>query len=302
MKLSVLIPTLEAEVYLETLISSLKQQSQGIAEIIIIDSGSKDNTVLLASSLGCRVYNTSTFDHGKTRNELASYAQGEILIFMTQDVLPVDSNCMAKLVEPFKDEGVAATYARQMAKAPADPLEVFARQFNYPKEDRRQSKVDVANLGFKTFFFSNACSAISKQAFKALNGFPEYVIMNEDTSFAYKAVVAGYSIVYVSEARVWHTHNYPLSKTFQRYFDIGVSHHQNADWLALAKPSGEGLKYFRSLIQYLIAERQVLSLPRAFLEVAIKYLAYQLGKRYRYLPIALSSRLSMHKYYWRQKH
>ena len=301
MMISVLIPTLEAETYLEALIDSLKKQSQRVAEIIIIDSGSKDNTVQLAKKLGCQVYITEAFDHGRTRNELANYAQGEILVYMTQDVLPLDLECLANLVQPFEDEKVAATYARQIAKASADPLEVFARQFNYPERDRRQSKANLADLGFKTFFLSNACSAISMPAFKALKGFPEQVIMNEDTSFAYKAIMAGYSIVYTSEAKVWHTHNYPLGKTFQRYFDIGVSHRQNKNWLALAKPSGEGVTYFFTLMRYLIKEKKVLSLARALLEVLTKYLAYQLGKRYEVLPRSLCSKLSMHKYYWRQK-
>lgn len=300
MTVSILIPTLEAELYLSALVAILRRQTQTVSEIIIVDSGSKDNTLALAKSLGCQVHETTAFDHGKTRNELASYADSEILVFMTQDVLPADEGCIENLVAPFKDQRVAASYARQIAKPSADPLEVFARQFNYPEQDRWQAKEQLSSLGFKTFFLSNACSAISKQAFMQLKGFPEHVIMNEDTSFAFKAVEVGFAIVYTSQARVWHTHNYPISKTFQRYFDIGVSHCQNQEWLARATPSGEGLKYLKALIGYLVAEKQFLSLPRAFLELGAKFLAYQLGKRYSRLPSSLVSRLSMHKYYWKK--
>lgn len=42
--------------------------------------------------------------------------------------------------------------------------------------------------------------------------------------FAAQAVITGYKVAYVSEARVRHSHNYSVMEEFKRYFDIGVFH------------------------------------------------------------------------------
>ena len=57
-------------------------------------------------------------------------------------------------------------------------------------------------IGIKTFFFSNVCSAIKTKEFKELGGFPENIIMFEDLIFAAKAILKGYKIAYVPEAKV----------------------------------------------------------------------------------------------------
>jgi len=65
-------------------------------------------------------------------------------------------------------------------------------------------------IGIKIFFFSNACSTIKVKEFKELGSFFENIIMLEDLIFAAKAILNGYKIAYVPEAKVWHSHNFSL--------------------------------------------------------------------------------------------
>ena len=53
--ISVIIPTLNEEEYLPVAVRSVKKQGVKNIEIIVADAGSKDRTVEIAKSFGCRV-------------------------------------------------------------------------------------------------------------------------------------------------------------------------------------------------------------------------------------------------------
>jgi rhamnosyltransferase len=74
----------------------------------------------------------------------------------------------------------------------------------------------------KTVFTSNSFAAYRISTFIELEGFPDSTILSEDMFFAAKSVMAGYSVAYVSDAIVRHSHNYSTLEEFKRYFDIGV--------------------------------------------------------------------------------
>ena len=124
------------------------------------------------------------FNHGGTRNRASREAKGNILVFLTQDAIPVDGRCIENLVNPLNDSTVAASYGRQIPKYDAIPVEKFARLFNYPDRKFVKSSSDIERLGIKTFFFPNVCSAVKRNIFKEVNEFPDNIIMNEDVVLA----------------------------------------------------------------------------------------------------------------------
>ena len=56
------------------------------------------------------VIDRADFGHGRTRNALARRAGGELLIFLSQDALPIGDDFVARMVEPFDDGDVAGWY------------------------------------------------------------------------------------------------------------------------------------------------------------------------------------------------
>ena len=54
------------------------------------------------------------YDHGATRGYGASLSEADILMYMTQDAVPVDDYLIENLLEPYKNKEVAASYARQL--------------------------------------------------------------------------------------------------------------------------------------------------------------------------------------------
>ena len=114
---SVIIPTYNAGIQFETLLQRLQIQ-KGIRkiEIVIIDSGSTDMTEELSKQYGVRFIPIphEKFTHSYARNKGAGEATGDILLFMTQDALPVDEFWMYHLAEPIlAGEAVAVSCIEQ---------------------------------------------------------------------------------------------------------------------------------------------------------------------------------------------
>lgn len=67
----------------------------------------------------------------------------------------------------------------------------------------------------------------------------------------------GGSVCYVSDAAVYHSHNYDYSQEFRRSFDIGVLH-TSEQWLleTFGNAEGVGRKYVRSALNEIISKKE----------------------------------------------
>ena len=275
---SVIIPTLNAENYIDGLLSSLCGQTVE-CEIIIVDSSSLDRTTSIAASGNAKIVKVrkENFNHGKARNIGVQETTGDIVVFLTQDALPFDKHCLENLLQLLESSEIVASYGRQMPRSDASPVEGFARLFNYDDKPMIKGREDLSSLGIKTFFFSNVCSAIKTKEFKELGGFPENIVMFEDLIFAAKAILKGYKIAYVPEAKVFHSHNFSLMQQFHRYLDAGISLRNNAWIFEHAKANREGAEFLKQEIAYLSKNHQYQWIPYAIGESVFKFAGFWLG-------------------------
>jgi rhamnosyltransferase len=275
---SVIIPTLDAGLRLEMLLFALQKQSVPI-EIVIIDSSSTDNTGIIAKDHNVKLISIEKkdFNHGATRNKAALHAKGDIIIFMTQDALPLDQSCIENLIKPLEVDSIAAVYGRQIPREGSIPTEKFARLYNYPEVPIIKGKEQIEEMGIKTFFFSNVFSAIRRKEFEEIGGFPENVLMFEDMLFAAKLIEQGYKIAYVPEAKVIHSHDYSLMQQFRRYYQAGVSFQRNPWFMRYAGSNKEGITFLREEIKFLFKQKKYLWVLYAIFEAISKYAGYKLG-------------------------
>jgi len=287
MKISVIIPTFEAENYISNCIRRLQNQILKPYEIIIIDSFSTDDTVKIAEKAGCKVevINKSLYGHGRTRNLGYQLAKGDLLVFMVQDAIPADIYFLEELTRPIREGWAVASYARQIPYSNATPLEVFARVFNYPNKSHVKTIEDISRLKIKTFFFSNVASSVSRDAFISIGGFSDHVIVNEDMLLCAKLLQAGHTVAYQAEARVYHSHNYTLKQLFKRYVDIGIFMAQAERYIQGTKVYTEGIRFAVMQMEYLFRQGKIDWIPRCTIECALKYFAYQTGIHSQSLPI-----------------
>jgi len=92
MQISVIIPTLNEQKNIEYLVPFLKKNGGStIAEIIVADGGSEDNTVESAKRAGAIVFTSSVQSRAAQMNFGARHASGEILYFIHADVKLIPS-------------------------------------------------------------------------------------------------------------------------------------------------------------------------------------------------------------------
>ena len=295
-----LIPTLNAGSGFKEQLASLKQQTIPLKEIIVIDSGSTDRTPELAKSHGARVIEIEPeeFDHGGTRNLAADHARGEVLVYMTQDAIPVSSETINALISPLREEKTVVSYARQKADITAKLSEKYLRLANYPSRSQCKYLQLAPELGIKIFQSSNVCAAYRRAEFNALGRFPAPVVCNEDMLFAARAIFAGYKVAYTAEAAVWHTHNNSCLELFRRYFDIAASLDHEPRIQSTCKVEAQGLKYFKNQLHYTRDQRKHHEFPLLLLESAAKYFGYKAGENHTRIPPKLKKHLGRNRAYW----
>ncbi len=246
----------------------------------------------------CMDIQKSEFDHGGTRNFGASLSKADIIMFMTQDAVPVDRSLIQHLLEPFQNPQIAVAYGRQLANSKSSLIEQYTRQFNYPDTNQVKSVNDLPELGIKTYFCSNVCAAYRNSVYTELGGFVTKTIFNEDMIMAAGIIQAGYSIMYAAEAKVIHSHSYTYRQQFQRNFDLAVSQQQYKEIFDTVKSETEGIKLVTDTLRYLIDEKQYLLIPDLIFQSGFKYLGYKTGRHYTAFPKKLIKKLSMNPSYW----
>lgn len=272
--------------------------------IEIVDSGSKDDSLKIAEKYGFKLSHVSSseFNHGGTRNLLARSRETEfdVVIFLTQDAIP-EPGFYDEIMKVFNDPKVSCAYGRQLPHHDANPISEHARYFNYPQSSYTASKADIPSMGLKTVFASNSFSAYRISTFLELDGFPSNTILSEDMYYAAKSINAGYSVAYVADAKVRHSHNYSVLDEFKRYFDIGVFH-ADEKWIRrdFGGAGGEGKRFLYSEFKFL-AKKNPLYLPVCAVHNVAKILGYKLGQNYKRIPIDIVKKISMHSRFWNKK-
>ncbi len=303
--ISLIIPTLNGGELFDAVLKSIASQDLSEKyELLVYDSSSTDDTVARAEAFGAQVTRVrrEDFDHGGTRSMAAEKAAGDILVFMTQDAVIAESGSLAALIAPLqKDSLVDVTYGRQLPAQDATLAAAHLRLFNYPELTLQRSYNDRSTYGLKTAFVSNSFAAYKKEKLAAIGYFQNDLIFGEDTCAVGRLLLHGSAILYVAEATVYHSHNYTLIEELKRHFDIGVLHNTEK-WLLkeYGRAEGHGASYVQSAISYFLKNRVWFRIPGLIIRCAVKYLGYNLGRKYRYLPVILRSKLSMHHSWWQK--
>lgn len=228
---SVIIPTYNGADTLESLLDSLARQKKVlIKEIIIIDSGSSDETLAIAkknSLVKIIKINHKLFNHASARNLAAEKAIGDFLLFTVQDAHLSDDLAIYKLISVISHHPeCAAVSARQQISKFADAYADYENSELYEGvsllADYRLTKgiKNIPNqiLEYRDLtFLDNVLAIYDKKVFKKLNGFP-VVKYGEDIAYAHLALQNKYQVGLINKALVTHSHTRPLAYVLKRNF------------------------------------------------------------------------------------
>lgn len=202
----------EARYISEVLQGIFAQAYHRKVEVLLIDSGSRDDTVKIASQFPVTIYpiRPEEFTYGRALNYGAQVAKGEHVIYLSAHCTPVDREWLTRLVQPIEENpDVVATYGKQEPRRGVNPFEALELEWLFPP-DPSCSPLAI---------FSCANCAIRREALLRFP-FDEDIPGAEDYLWT-RLLPEGYRVIYVPNASVYHSH--PLSLRFwaQRYHRHG---------------------------------------------------------------------------------
>lgn len=304
LRVGLVIPTLNAGKAFEALLKEIAEQEAALAVKLVADSESQDDTVKLAQQYGYQIelVQREKFNHGGTRALCVEKLQGkvDVVAFITQDVRFYDVKALRRLLSAFDDPDVGAAYGRQLPHKGASLTAAQARLFNYPAASAKKTYSDRSRIGMKAAFLSDSFAAYRVTALKEVGGFPDDVIVSEDMYVGAKLLQQGYSVAYVAEAQVCHSHEYTLLQELRRYFDIGVFQARES-WIrrAFGAAEGEGVRLMLDQIRFLLRHGKYGLAFKSIFANAVKWLGYRLGLKEAKLPKWFKRLCSAQPYYFK---
>jgi O-antigen biosynthesis protein len=216
---SVVIPVLDGERYLEELLHALARERP--AETLVIDSGSRDRSCEIVRAAGVELLQIEPheFAHGQTRNLGAERTSGDLICFLTQDATPCPG-WLEAYVEAFAlDEPVGAAYGPHLPRPDTSPM--VARELTeffggFEAGEGAAQQPVVQRAGDPTFL-SNVNACYARACWEEIR-FRE-IAYSEDQAFGADLLAAGWTKVYHPRAAVLHAHDYGTFEFMQRYFD-----------------------------------------------------------------------------------
>ena len=303
-RISLIIPTLNAEKYIEKLFNIIDAQTVKPDEIIVIDSASDDKTVELCQKdekVKVIEIRREDFDHGGTRNQAVEASSGDIVLMLSQDVTPIHEDYIEKLIHPLLiDEKCAACSGRQIAYEDASLREKLVRSFNYKPDSFSWNKSDMPRMGIKSFFVSDCCAAYKKSAIANVGMYKDPSIANEDMILVSKLLDAGYVIAYAADAEVYHSHDYTLKKQYKRNFDIGAGMEIDKVYFKNVTAEAEGTRLLKYVLSGLLRHGHFIMAAHFCIDCVVRFKAHRDGKKWYKLPKSKLTDRTSNLAYWKK--
>ncbi len=206
---SIIIRALNEEAHIGKLLYGIQQQTKLPDEIILVDSGSTDDTLLVASSYDVIIerIKKEEFTFGKSLNIGCKRAKSDILVFLSAHVYPSEKEWLEDILKPFNDPNVVCSYGKQRGNKTTKFSEnqVFLSYFPNNINDVKTN-----------YFCNNANCAIRKEEWQKIN-YDESLTGLEDLDWAKKQYLNGKKIKYVPSAEIIHVHNETWGQIRNRY-------------------------------------------------------------------------------------
>lgn len=178
-------------------------------ELVVVDSGSTDDTLAIAERHGAKIVHIrpEDFTWGGAINTGIEAASGEIVVLLSGHCIPVGERWLTDLLAPLENPRVAATASRHVPDLAIDPLEAVELLEDYPG----------GNEPVEGGAFSNASGALRRSVWETIR-FDPGLVSNEDGEWASRVRAAGHTLVYCPASRVVHSHPPCVDVVYKRLF------------------------------------------------------------------------------------
>lgn len=284
--ISVVIPVKNAGDDLRNLLSMIRNQKgfRGI-EIIVVDSGSTDESIDIANAFGAKVVRIfpEEFSHSFSRNIGAKYASGNYILFTVQDAMPPSDSWLHSLFSVILDNEVVAVSCAEIPREDAD-LFYKALSWSHNKfmdienRDRIMIKPEIENhLAYKkNAQLNNVACLISKDIFMNYGFRGKYA---EDLDLGIRLTRDGYKLAILGSTRIIHSHKRPPYYYLKRGYIEHIHYHKLLPNVPNFAPSFDQLVTEISRIYILLDQLVNFDLNEFNVPTAIKHLSRFLMRR-----------------------
>jgi cellulose synthase/poly-beta-1,6-N-acetylglucosamine synthase-like glycosyltransferase len=193
-RVSVVIPTYNAEKTIGPLLDSLLNLDYPDYEVVVVNDGSRDGTKAIVQRYPVRLIDQPNLGASAARDAGLRAATGEIIAYTDSDVA-VTPKWLRRLVEPLQDPGIGATTGRTVFLR-NETCTSWVRSMDIERRNARRNEFTrVAN---------GPNSAFRTDVLHEVGGFDPHWYHAEDTEVSYRVWQKGYRIRYVPEAVVHH--------------------------------------------------------------------------------------------------
>lgn len=218
-KVSLIVRCYNEEKFIGKLLHEVKLQNyNGVIEIVVVDSGSSDQTINIVTKYDVKLIQISPedFTFGYSLNKGVEASSGEICVITSAHCYPTNQNWIREMITPFQNPKVAIVYGRQegVSLSAYSEKQIFKRWF--PNSNLQDG--DLA-------FCNNANSAIRKSLWYNYP-FNEELTGLEDLDWARYVKNIGQEIHYRHKACVYHIHEQSAKQVFNRYYREALAYRE----------------------------------------------------------------------------
>ncbi|MCK4622645.1 MAG: glycosyltransferase [Desulfuromonadales bacterium] len=214
-KVSVILTVLNEGEGMTTLLEALFTQTRQPDEIVIVDGGSKDNTLEILNDYAVRDKRLKVFVEAGVNiawgRNIAIQKASHPIIAVTDGGCRPERNWLEELVRPLLEDDSYAAVAGAFQVDWRSRFEFFSGNLCMPS--------DSGDARTRLFYGRN--SAFRKEAWEAAGGYPEWLYTGEDTLFAKRVLECGYRVAWVPGAVVAWRPRPTLRKLGKMFFLYG---------------------------------------------------------------------------------
>ncbi len=262
MRVSIILVTYNAEATIREAILSLQQQSYRDCEIIVVDNDSRDNTLPIVRELlpeggknGKVVCSKANAGFAGGNSSGLKYAAGEYIALLNADAF-AGPQWLQRLVEAMDSQEGAGICASRIISFGSSAIDSAGDGFSRSLQGFKRGEGELPEMyGERGYVFGAcACAALYRRKMVEEIGFfdDDFFLIHEDTDLNLRAQLAGWKVLYVPEAVVYHK----VRSSIGNMSDIAIYYTiRNRDLVRVKNvPAGIFLRCFPQFVMSIIAE------------------------------------------------
>ncbi|MFZ5949925.1 MAG: glycosyltransferase family 2 protein [Candidatus Rifleibacteriota bacterium] len=224
MKTSIVIRARNDMPVIKRTIAGLQRQNTAF-EVFAFDNGSTDGTREELARIATRLIDVEKYIPGQVLNQGMEISKSEKVVFLNSDCVPMHEQWLGNLLSGFTDANCAAVFGRQIPRK--DCQAIFYK-------DTEDTFGDGERQKYWKHCFSMASSAVSRKVWQQ-HPFREDIQYSEDIDWTWRMRQHGFSIKYVADSVVEHSHNYTPAQFYRRQYGEGKAEAAIFTWTAWEK-------------------------------------------------------------------